>query len=232
MFSINPWLIVSVPIIIVAECFLILKLKPSKKKLMIACWLSLLLPVIAFFVAYILLISGVSSYPDPTHTEILVGAFFLAAGAGITSLIILLPIWIVLGIFTFKLPSYGEAKEEGIRVKGIGIETDESKYTGKTSMGLDENVMGFLCYVLIWLSGLFFILVEKENKFVRFHAIQSIVVFGVLSIASLIPYIWIVSFTVSFILWIILMAKAAQGIQYKLPWIGTLSKKWVRLGIK
>ena len=50
----------------------------------------------------------------------------------------------------------------------------------KTSTGLDENVAGLLCYVLGWVSGLVFILIEQENNFVRFHAMQSIIVFGAL----------------------------------------------------
>ena len=44
----------------------------------------------------------------------------------------------------------------------------------KTSIGLTENIAGLLCYVLGWISGLIFLLIEQENKFVRFHAIQSI----------------------------------------------------------
>ncbi len=49
---------------------------------------------------------------------------------------------------------------------------------GKSSTGLDENVAGLLCYVLGWVSGLVFFLIEKESKFVKYHAMQSIVVFG------------------------------------------------------
>ena len=56
----------------------------------------------------------------------------------------------------------------------------------KTSVGLEENVAGLLCYVLGWVSGLVFILIEKENKFVRYHAMQSIFVFGSLTV------IWII----------------------------------------
>ena len=105
----------------------------------------------------------------------------------------------------------------------------------KTSTGLDENVAGLLCYVLGWISGIVFILIEPENKFVRFHAIQSIVVFGALTIASgifsWIPFIgaffaWVVG-VLSIILWIVLMVKAYQGTRYKLPWSGNLAEKWV-----
>jgi len=103
----------------------------------------------------------------------------------------------------------------------------------KTSTGLDENVAGLLCYVLGWISGLVFILIEKENKFVRFHALQSIIVFGILTVASIligwIPFIgWVIGGLISvlaLVLWIVLMVKAYQGEKYKLPWAGDLAEK-------
>jgi len=103
----------------------------------------------------------------------------------------------------------------------------------KTSTGLSENVAGLLCYVLGWVSGLVFVLIERENKFVRFHAMQSIIVFGALTIASFIlgwiPLIgaffdWIIK-VLGFILWIVLMIKAYQGTKFKLPWAGDLAEK-------
>ncbi len=103
----------------------------------------------------------------------------------------------------------------------------------KTSTGLSENVAGLLCYVLGWISGVIFILIEQENKFVRFHAIQSIMVFGVLTVAGIIlgwiPVIggflsWVIS-VLGFILWIVLMVKAYQGTKYKLPWAGDFTEK-------
>jgi len=114
----------------------------------------------------------------------------------------------------------------------------------KTSTGLEANVAGLLCYVLGWVSGLVFILIEKENKFVRFHAVQSIVTFGsitvvsiLLSILGLIPFIgvvfdiinWIIGL-LAFVLWIVLMVKAYQGATYKLPWAGNIAEK--RIGEK
>ncbi|MDD2251818.1 MAG: DUF4870 domain-containing protein [Dehalococcoidales bacterium] len=103
-----------------------------------------------------------------------------------------------------------------------------------TSSGLEENVAGLLCYLFGWISGLVFLLIEKENAFVRFHAWQSIVVFGAFSIAmivlNIIPVIgWIISSILGmlvFVLWIILMVKAYQGVYYKLPWAGDLAEKW------
>ena len=105
----------------------------------------------------------------------------------------------------------------------------------KSSTGLTANVAGLLCYVLGWVSGLVFLLMERESKFVCFHAIQSIYVFGVLNIAGIIlgwiPFAgWFLSSVIWilwFVLWIILMIKAYQGIMYKLPWSGDLAEKRV-----
>ncbi len=109
----------------------------------------------------------------------------------------------------------------------------------KTSTGLTENVAGLLCYVLGWVSGIVFFLIEQENKFVRFHAIQSIVTFGsitvvsiALSILGLIPFLgavfnianWIIG-VLAFVLWVVLMVKAVQGTKYKLPWAGDFAEK-------
>jgi len=105
----------------------------------------------------------------------------------------------------------------------------------KTSTGLEENVAGLLCYVLGWISGLVFILIEQENKFVRFHAMQSIIVFGAITVVafvlSWIPIIgafigWVL-WIVGLILWIVLMVKAYQGQKYKLWLSGDLAEKWV-----
>jgi len=103
----------------------------------------------------------------------------------------------------------------------------------KTSSGIEENVAGLLCYVLGWITGLIFFLIEKDNKFVRFHAVQSMAVFGIYTAAvivlSWIPvigwFIRIILGIIAFILWIVLMIKAYQGVKYKLPWTGNLAEK-------
>ncbi len=105
----------------------------------------------------------------------------------------------------------------------------------KTSMGMEQNVAGLLCYVAGWITGIVFLLMEKENPFVRFHAMQSIVVFGILTVVSLIlgviPVIgWVVSWLVgvlALILWIVLMVKAYQNEMYKLPWAGDFAEKHI-----
>ncbi len=105
----------------------------------------------------------------------------------------------------------------------------------RTSVGLTENVAGLLCYVLGWVSGLIFILMEPENKFVRFHAAQSMIVFSGLALVSfvltLMPFIGLILaglvLALGFILWIVLMVKAYQGTMFKLPWAGDQAEKWV-----
>jgi uncharacterized membrane protein len=103
----------------------------------------------------------------------------------------------------------------------------------KSSTGLDDNVAGLLSYLFGWITGLIFLLVEKDSKFVRFHAIQSIVVFGTITVASIlfrfIPFIrWFLQIALSIlalVLWIILMIKAYQGEKYRLPWAGDIADK-------
>jgi uncharacterized membrane protein len=103
----------------------------------------------------------------------------------------------------------------------------------KTSSGMDQNVAGLLCYVAGWITGLIFFLIEKENRFVRFHAMQSIITFGgltVLSIAlGMIPFVNLVMLPIlgilQLILWIVLMVKAYQGQLFKLPVIGDMAEK-------
>ena len=104
----------------------------------------------------------------------------------------------------------------------------------KTSTGLEENIAGLLCYVAWWVSGLIFYLIETENKFVRFHAMQSIIVFGFISIILIIfgwiPWFgWVIGPLIgglAFVFWIVLMYKAYQGIMYKLPVVGDLAERW------
>ena len=121
---------------------------------------------------------------------------------------------------------------------GSMLDTQASKVAGSTT-SLEPNVAGLLCYLVGWITGLIFILIEKENKFVRFHAMQSIVTFGaltvisiVLSILQLIPTVdilfWILQIIagiLGFVLWIVLMVKAYQGERFKLPVAGDIAEK-------
>jgi uncharacterized membrane protein len=104
----------------------------------------------------------------------------------------------------------------------------------KTSTGLEENVASLLCYILGWVSGIIFLLLETENKIIRFHAIQSIIVFGIITIVDI--FLWLTPYPVdrvlngilwaiAFILWVVLMYKAYQGEKYKIPVAGDEAEK-------
>ncbi len=100
-----------------------------------------------------------------------------------------------------------------------------------TSTGIKENIAGLLCYLLAWITGLIFLLIEKENKTVRFHAWQSIFVFLPLTILSMVlsivPVIgWIIT-VITFVFWVVLMYKAYKGEKYKVRWAGDWAEKQV-----
>jgi uncharacterized membrane protein len=112
---------------------------------------------------------------------------------------------------------------------------------GKTSMGLEPNLAGLLCYLGWFITGIIFFVLEKDNKAVRFHAMQSIVVFGAIfvagiicSILSIIPIVGLIFSIIGWllwllgvILWIILMVKAYKGEMYKVKWAGDIAEKQV-----
>ncbi|MBN1856597.1 MAG: DUF4870 domain-containing protein [Dehalococcoidia bacterium] len=109
----------------------------------------------------------------------------------------------------------------------------------KTGMGLEPNVAGLLCYLVGWVTGLVFFLMEKDNKFVRFHAMQSIVVSGALMVIGLVlspimlvapllsVLIWPLFYLLCVALWIVLMVKAYQNKMFKVPWAGNFAEKHI-----
>lgn len=127
----------------------------------------------------------------------------------------------------------------------------------KTSMNMEENVASALCYVFVWVTGIIFFFMEKENKNVKFHAMQSILTFLPLTILSgifsflgaptvtygtaygytiptgvqqnmIFVYLsWIMG-VITVILWIVLVIKAYQGEKFKLPVIGDIAEKQVK----
>ena len=121
---------------------------------------------------------------------------------------------------------------------GSMLDTQAAKVAGSTT-SLEPNVAGLLCYLVGWITGLVFILIEKENKFVRFHAVQSIVTFGALNVLIVVfgildgldvigvPFriFWTLTLVLGVVLWIVLMVKAYQGERYKLPIAGDIAEK-------
>ena len=105
-------------------------------------------------------------------------------------------------------------------------------HTEKTSTGFDANVAAALCYLVGFVTGIIFLVVEKENKFVRFHAMQSTLVFiGIVAVDILLQLAPILGALVvvfiviplSAILWLLLMFKAYQGEEFKLPLVGQMA---------
>jgi len=102
-----------------------------------------------------------------------------------------------------------------------------------THREMPENTAALLCYVGGWISGIIFLVLEQKSRFVRFHALQSIMIFGVLTLAGIvlepIPYAgpglgWTLT-ALGFALWLILMLKAYSGEVFKMPWAGNLAEK-------
>ncbi|SET34081.1 Uncharacterized membrane protein [Salinibacillus kushneri] len=96
---------------------------------------------------------------------------------------------------------------------------------------MDLNVAGLLCYLAGIITGIIFFVIEKDSRFVRFHALQSIFTFlGIFVISMILAFIpiigWMLSlilYPLTLILWIILMINAYRGHYFKLPIIGDMA---------
>lgn len=106
---------------------------------------------------------------------------------------------------------------------------DQTQPSSTGAEGIDPKLAGLLCY--IWIVGVVFLFISKD-KFVRFHAMQSLflgIVFAVVSIiVSFIPFIWFFSWIIwplYMVLIIVMMMKAYNGEKYKLPVIGDMADK-------
>jgi uncharacterized membrane protein len=127
-------------------------------------------------------------------------------------------------------------EEEKARIEAREkIEREKLTGPADTGTGLSPNVAALLCYVAGWITGIIFFVLEQKNKFVRFHAVQSIVAFGTITVAGvllgLIPVVGdafsAVIGIIGFIVWIVMMVKAANGEWYRLPWAGDVAEKIV-----
>ena len=107
-------------------------------------------------------------------------------------------------------------------------------------MGMQENVAVALSYVFGWVSGLIIFLLEKKNRTVRFHAMQSILISVAITIAffligflGALPGIgilfgligWLLDIAV-FIGWLLLIINAFQRRYYKLPVVGDYAERF------
>lgn len=128
----------------------------------------------------------------------------------------------------------------------LGASDQPSVTPSEGDTGLSANTAGLLCYLAGWITGIVFLVIDKKRKFVRFHAWQSIMTFGVLTVVQIVvsgilaaigaatfsvglivfagvlgTIIWVITV----VLWIILMIQAGTGKMWKLPWVGNWAEK-------
>ena len=137
-------------------------------------------------------------------------------------------------------------EEKGQKVKG-----GDKTARGESDTQMKQNKMGLLCYAGFWVTGIIFLVIEKKNNMIRFHAMQSLVTFGILHIiwgvASSFgsPLVWGVGygwglfspmfiagmvvfgifFAIWWILWAVLMYRTYHGMTYRVPVFGNLAEK-------
>jgi len=118
--------------------------------------------------------------------------------------------------------------------------------TPVAAAGLEENLAGALCYLLGFITGILFLVLEPYNKrpFVRFHAFQSIIfsaawialsiaigiMFSIIGMAMgfMWPLLILLRLVIGlggFLLWLFLMFKAYNRERYSLPIIGPIAEK-------
>lgn len=117
--------------------------------------------------------------------------------------------------------------------------------TQGTQSGMSENVAGLLCYLVGWVTVIIFFLIDKR-PFVRFHAAQSIVVFGGLHVINVVGIVFGAGMMmrggfgafgfgatlysliglISFVLWILLMVKAYQHEKFEVPIAAGIAKSF------
>ena len=135
----------------------------------------------------------------------------------------------------FEVPSTGmseTAQPEPPRPE-VAPELESQPATGGT--GLAPNVAGALCYLLGLVTGIVFLMIEKEDRSVRFHAMQSIILsVAVLVVSIILGFIpvfgWLLALPINLavgVLWVVLMVKAYQGEEWEVPVLGKIAREQV-----
>jgi uncharacterized membrane protein len=108
--------------------------------------------------------------------------------------------------------------------------------TGSPRRGPGPEVAAVLAYLGGAITGIMFLVVEKHDGYVRFHAMQSTITFLAAFVVHLVlrgvpvvGYAFSIVFVVALVgLWIFLMVKAFTGERYKLPYIGDWAEQATR----
>jgi uncharacterized membrane protein len=113
----------------------------------------------------------------------------------------------------------------------------QPSFPEKSSLGIDANLAAVFAYVFGFISGIAFLLFEKNSKFVRFHAMQSTIFFAAIAVLkvvlSVIPLLGsliniFLVWPATVVIWLVLMVKAFKGEYFKLPIIGDIAEQQVR----
>lgn len=104
----------------------------------------------------------------------------------------------------------------------------------ETSTGLKKETAAAISYVVGPITGIVMLLLEK-NDFVRFHSMQSIVVFGglfvlqwILGVTAIFAVLIPLTTLIGFILWLVLIYKALQGERWKVPYVAKFTEKLLK----
>ena len=118
--------------------------------------------------------------------------------------------------------------------------------TAPSTTGLDERLAGVLCYSVWWVTGGLFLLLERQHRIIRFHAAQSLILFGVVS-ALLVAFgaLSAVSLMLSSalyelmqvfgkllwlgatVVWLVLVLRAWRGEVWRVPLVAALADRVV-----
>jgi len=105
----------------------------------------------------------------------------------------------------------------------------------KDTTKFESNIASALSYMVSPFTGILFFAIEKEDKFVKFHAFQSIlfgiVVMGAMSLSNILNFIFLgfllrpIISLAAFYYWILLMWKSYNNEEYELPYLGPIAKE-------
>lgn len=106
----------------------------------------------------------------------------------------------------------------------------------RSSTGLPDNIAAAVCYFFPFLGGIVFLALEKQSRFVLFHALQSLIAYGALGICHIVsgilplvgPLLGGLVSLCSFVLWLLMIYHSLGGRWYRLPWAGQIAEQQMR----
>ena len=107
----------------------------------------------------------------------------------------------------------------------------------------NRNLVAAISYLFGFVTGIVILFIEKDDKYIRFHATQSVLVFGVIFAANIIinivlapiDFLGVVTTllstiisVVAVIIWAVSMYRAFSGAIFKWPFVGEIAEKRVK----